>query len=87
MRYIKLNEDKWIEYDESTDVSKVIIKSELEAQLAECQSQLDEIDLITDEQLLVWAKENYPYIKSVPDRDMLVDRINSITSILENLNA
>ena len=61
MQYIKLNNDKYIEYDPDADTSRVIVVSELEAQIAEAQSRLNAIPApVPDEGLLAWAKLNHP---------------------------
>lgn len=61
MQYIKLNNDKYIEYDPDADTSRVIVVSELETQIAEAQSRLNAIPApVPDEELLAWAKLNHP---------------------------
>ena len=54
---IKIDKNTFIKFDEKTKVSRTIFKGELE----------DAVDVFSkipsDEELLAWAKENYPRIK------------------------
>jgi hypothetical protein len=81
MRYIKVDNDKFIEYNEDNNSTRVIIKSEVERQLSQVNDRLKEVGEITDEALLEWARENYPNIPKVVEKTNL----ESISLELNNL--
>jgi hypothetical protein len=81
MRYIKVDNDKFIEYNEDNNSTRVIIKSEVEGQLSQVNDRLKEVGEITDEVLLEWARENYPNIPKVVEKTNL----ESISLELNNL--
>lgn len=60
MKYISLGDGKWVEVNEETNASRVIVKSEVEARITEIDTFVGENQLLTDKQLITWAKENYP---------------------------
>ena len=60
MQYIKITDDKWIEFDSVTNTSKVLSKSELQGQIDKWVIESDALPEATDEFLLQWAKDNYP---------------------------
>lgn len=86
MQYIKLTDNKFIEYNPDTDKSRVIIKSEVEAQLANMQEHLEDLPEITDEYLLEWARQQYPNIQAVQERKQTSEDIANLQTLLENLN-
>lgn len=81
MRYIKVDNDKFIEYNEDNNSTRVIIKSEVERQLSQVNDRLKEVGEITDEALLEWARENYPNIPKAVEKTNL----ESISLELNNL--
>lgn len=86
MQYIKLTDDKFIEYNSDTDKTRVIVKSEVEEQLAGMQAHLKELPEVTDKYLLEWARENYPRIEAVKERELTLKDISNLQTLLENLN-
>lgn len=86
MQYIKLNNDKYIEYDPDADTSRVIVVSELETQIAEAQSRLNAIPAsVPDAELLAWARTNYPMMNYSTEKTALEKIIADNTAILEEL--
>jgi len=81
MQYIKLTDDKFIEYNPATDRSRVIVKSDVEKQLQDATEHLSEMP--GDEQLLEWARANYPNRVGI---QRIEQRISELTLLLENLN-
>ncbi|MEM5811008.1 MAG: hypothetical protein QXP66_03850 [Candidatus Aenigmatarchaeota archaeon] len=86
MRYIKIDDDTYIEFDEERKTSNVLSKSKLENELAFYQNQLDNLPLpITDEELLAWARENHPQASVEKSRMLITAEIEKIESLLSKL--
>lgn len=85
MRYIKVDNDKFIEYNEDNNSARVIIKSEVEGQLSQVNDRLKEVGEITDEVLLEWARENYPNIPKVVEKTNLESISLELNNLLEKL--
>lgn len=85
MRYIKVDNDKFIEYNEDNNSARVIIKSEVERQLSQVNDRLKEIGEITDEVLLEWARENYPNIPKAAEKTNLESISLELNNLLEKL--
>lgn len=87
MQYIKLNNDKYIEYDPDADTPRVIVVSELETQIAEAQSRLNAIPApVPDEELLAWARLNHPQNMNYENEKRALEKtIADNTAILEEL--
>ena len=81
MKYIKFDLDKWVEVDEVRNISRIIIKSELGIQKADIEKRLSEATIPTDEEFLVWAKQNYPFT----DHSAEEAELAKINEILESL--
>lgn len=85
MRYIKVDNDKFIEYNEDNNSTRVIIKSEVERQLAGASKRLSEIKKVDDKDLLAWARENYPAMDYSREKESLEKIINENNILLNNL--
>lgn len=86
MQYIKLTNDKWVEVDEDNNTSRVVVKSELENQIAVSTTRLAEIPPDpTDQELLDWAKINFPRMDYSTERRNLQNIISTNSVLLENL--
>lgn len=86
MQYIKLSSDKFIQYDETNDTSRVIVKSELESQLTEAKARLAEIPpASTDKELLEWAKANYPFMDYSNEKQSLEQIISEGEATLASM--
>lgn len=59
MQYIKLDNNTWVEVNQETSSTRLVRKSDVEAQIVDCEALLQQAP--TDEQLLQWARENHPY--------------------------
>lgn len=80
MRYIKVDNDKFIEYNEDNNSTRVIIKSEVERSLQDAREHLAEI--ADDEKLLEWARENYPLAR---DSGKIGERITELQGLISKL--
>ena len=77
MDYITIDKENFIEYDTKTKKANLLVKTELVKELADAEARLAEIpEGPTDEELLEWAKENYP------DMDYSVEKA-ALESIVE----
>jgi len=86
MKYFKVDEDKFIEYNEETKQAQVYSKSDLQKQLAFNQAQLTQLGSpSTDKDLLAWAKENYPYKGETQSRELITKQITDLISKLEGM--
>lgn len=59
MQYLKIDNNTWVEVNQDTNSTRLIRKSDVEEQIADCEALLQEAP--TDETLLEWARENHPY--------------------------
>lgn len=59
MQYIKIDNNTWVEVNQEANSTRLIRKSDVEEQIADCEALLQETP--TDEALLEWARENHPY--------------------------
>jgi hypothetical protein len=87
MKYINIENGMWVVYDkdnkrivQSFDV--VLLKSELDKLTLE----LNDIPLSpTDEELLTWARENYPMFDYSVAKENIQKRIDEINNLLSNI--
>lgn len=85
-RFIQIDADTWIVYQPALRQSTVVSKSELEAELAMHREQLAALpEPLTNAQLLVWAKANYPNSGFEESRRKLQAEIYRLQTVLENL--
>lgn len=85
--YFKTNGgDTYVSFNKETMTSEVIVKSELEKQIEEAKKRLAEIPTIpSDEELLTWAKQNYPIMDYSAEKSSLEKIIGEGEAILANL--
>jgi hypothetical protein len=84
MQIFNIDKDKFIAYE--NDMAKVYSKAELKRQKQEALKRLREIpSQPTDEELLVWARENYPQVNYEAERQSLEVRIAECNSLLEKI--
>jgi len=81
MKYIQLDKDRWVEVNEETNSSRVIVKSELISQIKDIELRITDSIQPTDKDLLAWAKNNYPYV----DHSIEQQEWEKLSSLLENL--
>lgn len=61
MKYFRVDDDKFIELNETNNRTTVLSKAELEASVVTATQRLAEIpDEPSDDELLIWAKANHP---------------------------
>ncbi len=85
MKYIQLDKDRYVVVDDA-DNAKVVVKSELEKKVIEAEARLKEIPQApTDEELLAWAKDNYPMMNYEVEKQALEKVIADNTAILEEI--
>lgn len=86
MQYIKLTDDKYIKYDETTDKPEVIFKKSLLVRKAEYEKNIAGLPKITDEFLLEWAKQRQPEIDEIRMKDEFEKKVLEIESDLVEIN-
>lgn len=86
MTYIKIDDDRWVKINEN-NTSIVLSKTELEQQRAFSQEQLDGLpDVPSDEELLIWARENHPSITDTEkSRNTITRQISVIDGHLDQM--
>lgn len=85
MQYIKIKDGVYVEFDETNNKSRVIVKSEIEKQVSDLEQQVSELPEITDEFLLEWARENYQNSKLAERREQLIVSLSVLKTLLSNL--
>jgi hypothetical protein len=86
MEYIKIGKEKWVEVDEVNDTTRVVVKSAVEKDLALLRDELESLPpVLTDEQLIEWARKNYPYSKEFKDGEYLSSAIKEKEELLTKL--
>lgn len=86
MKYIKIDDDAFVEYDKTDKTSQIIFKSEIEAEIALTQSQLSTLPPSpSNAELLAWAKENFRD-SDIRARDTLEKSINKLQNKLDKIN-
>ena len=87
MKYIKIDSNTFIEYDPINESSTVLKKDELETALASARTRLEEIpSVVSDEELLAWARNNYPQVNYVTEIQSLNKIIAEGTTRLEAIS-
>lgn len=77
MKYFKVDDDKFIEFNEENGRTTVISKAEIETSIAFSQQRLAEIpDEPSDEEMLVWARQNFPRVDYSTEKRTLQEVID-----------
>lgn len=80
------NPDLWVIVQPAQRRVTIVSKTELEAELAQDQAQLEALPApLTNAQLLAWAKANYPDSGYEESRRKLTNEINRLQTVLANL--
>lgn len=82
MKYIKIDSNTFIQFNGETQQSVTLNKGELENQVTEIEKRLKNAIIPTDEELLAWAKENYPFVDHSAEQIEL-ERIQGILDQLK----
>ena len=85
MKYIKLTDDKWVEVDEDRDSAKIVVKSDIVSRVAEIDKLAKDSSILTDKQLIAWAKENYPMSPDYREVERLTAEKSTLETLLANL--
>lgn len=82
--WVKISDDLYAQRPDPDPV-QVVSAQELQAELDSLRVRLEGLPgAPSDEELLTWARANYPYYHDTSaERDFLVARISEITAILE----
>lgn len=60
MKYINIENGTWVEFNQVTKQSRTIQKHDLEQEIALLTEENIRLNKATDEELLEWARINYP---------------------------
>jgi hypothetical protein len=86
MKYIQIDKNIYVEYDEKTLKATMFNKEELISELDNLNQKMEEIPKSpSDEELLEWARTNYKYVDYSVETKLINDRIEKIKSLLENI--
>jgi hypothetical protein len=80
---IKINEDKYIKFNEVTNTSEVLLVTELEERKNTLENRAKELEDYSDEALLAWAKKNFP-LETEQKEKIAIDV--ELTHLNNNLN-
>ena len=84
MQILPLDKGKYVKVD--GDKAEVFYTSEVEKCLTEATTRLKEIpEPISDEELLKWAKENYPQVNYEAERQSLEAKVAECKLLLEQI--
>lgn len=84
MQILPLEKGKYVKVD--GDRAEVFYLAEVEKCLAESTARLSEIpEPISDEELLKWAKENYPQVNYQAEKQSLEAKVDECKSLLEKI--
>jgi hypothetical protein len=84
MQIFNIDKDKFIAYE--NDRARVISRAELRKQKQEAIERLKEIPpKLTDEELLEWARENYPQVNYEVERQSLEAKVDECKLLLEKI--
>lgn len=83
---IKIDENTYVKYDEETKRSETIDVLYLNEKKAEIETRLAELNDFTDENLLAWAKKNYPTPEGLKEKEQLERELENITNSLNEIN-
>lgn len=81
MKYLQIDTNIFIKYDEEVKIAEVISKSELKDQIDNLKKNLPKVP--NDKELLVWAKKNYPGLENIDEE---LKRIDLLEKELAQLN-
>lgn len=82
MMYFKVGQGKFIQFDETTSVASVILKSDIVAQR---DSLINVPPVPSNQVLLDWARINYPGIAQMGRDKEKIAELNNLLSILNAL--
>jgi len=86
MQKIPIDKTRYILFDEVNNTSKVVIIPEVEKTIQEAQERLAQLPPEpSEEELLAWAKDNYPMMDYSVEKASLEKVIADNTAILEEL--
>lgn len=86
MQYIQIDDDRFIQLDDDTNKTTVIIKSDLENELSTLTDQINALPpMPSDDELMAWARSNYQSADT-RNREVLQSSIDSINGILSQLD-
>jgi negative regulator of replication initiation len=80
MTIIKIDDDKYVFVDGLT--ATVYSISDITQRISDIQSRIDDSPQPSDEELITWAKSNFPFI----DHSEELKEIEKLTEILEKIN-
>ena len=82
--YLQIESDKWTKVD--GEKAEILHPTELQNELVKINSRLNDIPPSpTDEELLAWAKLNYPGMDYSKEKESLVSRKSQIEVDLSNM--
>lgn len=85
MKYIKIDDDTFVEYDKTDKTSQLVFKSAIESEIALTQSQISALPPVpSNAELLAWAKANYDN-SDIRSRDVLEKSVNQLQNKLDKI--
>lgn len=83
---LKIDKNTYVKYDDDTKRATVIDVLSLNEQKTQIETRLAELNDFSDEDLLSWAKKNYPTPNMIIEAGHLQDKLTEINNTLEQIN-
>ncbi|MBP6855806.1 MAG: hypothetical protein KBC26_02445 [Candidatus Pacebacteria bacterium] len=84
--FIEVDDRTYIKFDKSSHRSETINVGELRDRKQEIETRLALLNDYSDENLLAWAKSNYPGETGVKEREQLISELNTINGNLNEID-
>lgn len=83
MQKIPIDKTRYILFDETNNTSRVVIVPEVEKTIQKAQERLAQLPPEpSDEELLAWARENYPIMDYAKEKQYLEAQISEAQQLL-----
>ncbi|HPW34488.1 MAG TPA: hypothetical protein PK367_01865 [Candidatus Paceibacterota bacterium] len=84
--FIEVDDNTYIKFDKRSNRSETIDARELRSRKQEIETKLLELNDYSDENLLAWAKKNYPTPDGLREKEQLEGELQNITNSLNEIN-
>ncbi len=83
---LKVNDNIYIKYDDSTKRSETIDVAYLKERKSDIEARIVELEDASDENLLAWAKRNYPTPELIIEKEQIERELQNITNLLNEIH-
>lgn len=83
MQKIPIDKTRYILFDEVNNTATVVVITELQKTIQDCQTRLAQLPIEPDEkELLQWARENFPLMDYSKEKQYLESKISEAQQLL-----